>query len=157
MNAPAAIPQPGHALRLRLELASPSRSSRQSAAQRPFSTETFYGTGGRGRTADATFPRVTIPAVRHPAAEPSEGDFDPFPDLEKPVRGAARRGQTERASMETVSMLRAVMHDLGALELRADDQADSRRQNVDGSLSSRKGAVRLGNASSSGSRVRAAL
>ena len=44
-----------------------------------------------------------------------------LPDLEKPVRGAARRGQTERVSMETVSMLRVVTHDQGALELRADD------------------------------------
>jgi hypothetical protein len=70
-----------------------------------------------------------------------------LPDLEKPVRGAARRGQTERAIPIGI---RAVKHDLGALEFRADDQADSRRQNVDGALSSSKGAVRLGTASSSG-------
>ena len=69
-----------------------------------------------------------------------------LPDLET-VRGAARRGQTERAIPIGI---RAVKHDLGALEFRADDQADSRRQNVDGALSSSKGAVRLGTASSSG-------
>jgi hypothetical protein len=83
------------------------------------------------RTADAKTPRVNVPADRLPAAEPSEGDFNPFPDLEKPVRGAARRGQTERAFHQWWN--RAVKHDLGALELRADDErrqqtADSRRR-----------------------------
>jgi hypothetical protein len=34
-------------------------------------------------------------------------------------------------------MFCAVTHDLGALELRADNQADSRQQNVDDALSSK--------------------
>ena len=43
-----------------------------------------------------------------------------------------------------VRNFRAVKHDLGALELRADDEADSKRQKVEGVLLPRKGAVRLG-------------
>jgi hypothetical protein len=58
-----------------------------------------------------------------------------LPDPET-VRGRESAGQTER---ELPIGSRAVKHDLGALELLADDQADSRRQNVDGALSSRKG------------------
>jgi hypothetical protein len=38
---------------------------------------------------------------------------------------------------------RTVTHDLGALELRADDEADSKTAEIEGVLLPRKGAVRL--------------
>jgi hypothetical protein len=81
----------------------------------------FGHSRGRRWTADATTPRVTSRPFGTTAAEPSEGDFDRLPDLEKPVRGAARRGQTERETVTGVAV-RAVKHDLGASELRADDE-----------------------------------
>ena len=45
--------------------------------------------------------RVTARPLDH-GPEPLEGDFSPTPDLEKPVRDAARRGQTERVSYQLV-------------------------------------------------------
>jgi len=48
----------------------------------------------RGRTAEATSGARHLPAVRLPAAEPSEADSDPFPDLRetRPWRREARAG-----------------------------------------------------------------
>jgi hypothetical protein len=86
---------------------------------------------GRCWTADATQTRVAVPADRPSAAEPSEGTSNRFPDLEKPVRGAARHGQTERAVQFCT---RAVTHDLGALELRADDERRQQTAEIRGAL-----------------------
>jgi len=81
-------------------------------------------TSGQEAKEGSDLPRTNRSSVS--AAVIRDAPLPTLPDLET-VRGAARRGQTERAVSTTVD-IRAVKHDLGALELRADGEADSKRQ-----------------------------
>jgi hypothetical protein len=91
----------------------------------------------RGLQEPATRPSVlsSYPQRGHGVTRTAQGQVDTYREgLRTPPRPRDRPWAGERRA-DDASVIpsdnRAAKHDLGALELRADDQADSRRQNVD--------------------------